>query len=137
MWNSFATTVSTPRNAGPHRALPALRPSAGHDPDLRPGRIHRLHRRHEERVHPARLGQRPVAIEVARVAAEVFVGPELQRIDEDAHHDHVGPAPGLIHQREVTLVQGAHGRHEADALPCRTLAGDQARRAGMSVNSGA
>ena len=55
-------------------------------------------------MHSASLGQRAVAIEIARVSAEVFLRTELQRVDEDAHHDTLRTATGMIHQREVAFV---------------------------------
>src|SRR6185369_774723 len=63
----------------PHLSFPALGRAAGHHPGLRAGRVHRLHRRHKQRVHSAPFGQRAVTIEGARVAAEVFLRTELQR----------------------------------------------------------
>ena len=49
--------------------------------------------------------------EVARVLREVLARPELRRVDEDRHDDR--PERGAAaHQREVALVQRAHGRHE-------------------------
>ena len=43
--------------------------------------------RDEQRVHAARRGQRAVARQIARIARQILGGPELQRIDEDAHDD--------------------------------------------------
>ena len=40
---------------------------------------------------------------------------ELQRVDEDGHHDGVALGTRPRHEREVSVVQSAHGRHEADA----------------------
>jgi len=50
------------------------------------------------------LYEKRFTIEGARVAAEVFLRTELQRVDEDAHHDTLRTATGMIHQREVAFV---------------------------------
>src|SRR5450830_1178882 len=54
--------------------------------------------------------------EGSRVLVEVFVGAELQRVDEDARHHEVRSLRGLGYQGRVAAVQVAHGRHETDAL---------------------
>src|SRR5690606_2586264 len=56
------------------------------------------------------LGQGP------RVAVQVLVRSELQGIDEDAHDHVVGTLPRHLHQGQVSIMQIAHGRHQADTL---------------------
>ena len=57
--------------------------------------------------------QRQVVVEDPRVGVEIFVGAELQRVDEDRHHHHrAGHSLGGADQREVSVVQRAHGRHQ-------------------------
>src|SRR5205823_12945604 len=52
---------------------------------------------------------------VARVARQVFVRPELFWVHEDGNHDEIGPAIACdIDQREVAVMEKAHGRDEAD-----------------------
>ncbi len=53
-----------------------------------------------------------VGLQGAGVGVEVFVGAELQPVDEDAGHGHVTQRHGLAHQIQVTVVQVAHGGHE-------------------------
>src|SRR4029077_6621113 len=53
--------------------------------------------------------------EVARVAREVLVWPELGRIDEEAGNRQVALAGTGPKEREVALVKGAHGRNQTDA----------------------
>ncbi|MNS81334.1 hypothetical protein D3C72_1150450 [compost metagenome] len=60
----------------------------------------------------------------ARVLVEVFVGAELQRVDEDAGDHEIGALRSLGHQGGMAAVQVAHGRHEADALAFTAGAGD-------------
>ena len=66
---------------------------------------------------PGEAGQ--VALQVARVGVEVLGGGELERVDEDGHHDGADrpdAAGGLAHEVEVTLMEGAHG-HDDRAGP--------------------
>src|SRR5690606_15363995 len=49
------------------------------------------------------------------VAAEVLALTELQAVDEDAGDDRVGVLARFVHQRDVALVQVAHGGDEGDA----------------------
>ena len=64
---------------------------------------------------PSERRQLQVGVQGPWVAAEVFAGPELQRVDEDGHHDHRTVHPsGCPHQREVTVVKGTHRRHQHD-----------------------
>ena len=57
-----------------------------------------------------------VGHEGARVLGQVFVGAELQRVDEDAGNHEVGTLAGFLHQGNVALVQVTHGRHEGNAF---------------------
>jgi hypothetical protein len=49
------------------------------------------------------------------------VRQELQAVDEDARHRHVAQRLGLRDQREVAVVQVAHGRDEGGALESRQV----------------
>jgi hypothetical protein len=53
-------------------------------------------------------------LEGARVFLEILVRRELQRIDEDAGDHKALALTRDSHQRQVTFVQIAHGRHEND-----------------------
>ena len=75
--------------------------------------IHRRGRRGEHDLDTFVAQQRQVVIEGPRVGVEIFAGTELQRVDEDRHHDHrAGHSFGGTHQRQVPVVQRAHGRHQ-------------------------
>ena len=116
MLKSFATTVSTPvkwpgRDAPSHRDASAV----GTTDTARPGAIQLIGLRREQEVHAARFRQSRVAVAVARIAREVLVRTELQRIDEQAHDDAAGALARAIDQREMPFVERAHRRHERDA----------------------
>ena len=78
-------------------------------------RIHIFRRRREDEVDAFRERQLGIARQVARVALEVFAGAELRRVDKDRSHDDVAHFAGAPHQRQMTFVQRAHRRHQADA----------------------
>src|SRR5207249_4153778 len=64
-----------------------------------------------------------VALLVAWVGGEVLVRTELGRIDEEAGDDDVVLGAGRSEEREVALVEAAHGRHQADGSLACYLAG--------------
>ena len=68
-----------------------------------------------EQVAARAREQRGIAGFVARVAFEVLVRRELARIDEQAGDDETAALLRRADQREVPLVQRAHGRNQADA----------------------
>src|SRR5205823_6671012 len=82
-------------------------------------RVHVFPGRGEQEVHSPLRGEPRVIVEGTWVPIEIFTGPELERIDEDAHDDRVGHALCCVDKFEVTFVQGAHGRHEGNAPPLR------------------
>ena len=53
-----------------------------------------------------------VACFIAWIESEILVGIELQRIDEDRHNNGGTTGCCCSDQRAMTVVQGAHGRHE-------------------------
>lgn len=78
----------------------------------------------EHEVRAGRLGDRQVGLQGARVAVEVLARTELQRVDEDGDHDEslgADACAGRPDERGVTLVEGAHGHHDAGGA-----AGDRA-----------
>ena len=110
---------------GPHRSLPLFAHAAGmNQNDGRVGGIHVRLSWSEHEVDAPRGGEPGVVIESARIAREVFGRAELQRIHEDAHDDDVGNAFGFVDQSEMSLVEGAHRRHERDALALRAHIGN-------------
>ena len=66
---------------------------------------------------PRPRGQGPVPREIPRIARQILLRPELKRVHEDAQDHHLRPAACLVHQRQVTLVEIAHGGYQADAAP--------------------
>ena len=80
------------------------------------GRIQLGDGRREHEIDAFGAAGRQITAEVARVAVEVFVGTELQRVDEDRHDDELAIGPRRRHERAVTRMQKAHGGHESDAL---------------------
>jgi len=60
-----------------------------------------------------------VVVEVARVAVQVLVRPELRGVDEDGDDDIIVFGAGAFDEGGVAGVQRAHRRHEADRLPLR------------------
>ena len=55
-----------------------------------------------------------VALLIPRIAVEVAALVELRGVDEQRDDDHGAVLAGLLDQRQVTLVQRAHRRHEPD-----------------------
>ena len=91
------------------------------------GRVGGIHVRlswSEYEVDAPRGGEPGVVIESPRIAGEVFGRAELQRIHEDAHDDDVGNAFCFVDQSKMSLVEGAHRRHERDALALRAHIGN-------------
>ncbi len=50
------------------------------------------------------------------IGRKVLPRRELGRIDEDAGHGPLGALAGAAHQRQVPLMQGAHGGDQGDPL---------------------
>src|SRR3990167_655774 len=59
---------------------------------------------------------------LTRIGAEILMRRELGRIDEDAGDGSPGESVGAAHQRQVSVMQGAHGWDKshrlAGAAPC-------------------
>src|ERR1700693_5964553 len=54
-----------------------------------------------------------------RIVREVAVVGELARVHEGGEHHHVTVIASSSHERQVTVVQGAHRRHEPDTKSTR------------------
>jgi len=65
--------------------------------------------------------QRKVVVERSRVGVEVVAAVELQRVDEDADHHHIGVPARFGHECEVAVVQGTHRRYQRDGAAGYTL----------------
>ena len=114
--------------AGPVRALEPVRRARRLDPRREPVRVHLGGGRREDDVDAVLGGERGVAVEVARVRAEVGALGELRRVDEDARDQHVALGSRRLEQRRVAVVQRAHRRDEADdPVPRQVELADRAR----------
>src|ERR1044072_2170808 len=117
------------------RALPFLTDAPRiHLHDRRVGGGHVLLRRCKQEIDTALLGQSRIMVESAWISREIFVGPELKWIDEDAHHHDVPHPPRLVYELEVTFVQGPHRWHERDALAVSTRVRDATSHLGDRFN---
>src|ERR1700693_1958559 len=95
--------------------LQPKRRSAYDDLGRKTVRVNFVALRNEDRVRQSLGGDfGAVIFEVAGIALEFFVRPELPRIDEDADHPPAAALPGLGDEREMPHMQGAHGRNETN-----------------------
>ncbi len=77
-----------------------------------------------------------VTLLIARVGSEILVGSELCRVDEDAGRRNVTPVERALHQADMSLVQGAHGRNQADRAAGLTEGGNGATQVGHRADDG-
>ena len=81
-------------------------------------RIHLRIARRENHIHAQLAQQFQIAFQIARIFGQVFLRPELRRVDVNADDDFAAFADRLsrpFHQAQMAIVQIAHRRHEADA----------------------
>ncbi len=78
-------------------------------------RVQVLLGRREQHVHAFLFQFFHVGLEGARVLVEVFVGAELQAVDEDGRDHRIAMLARQSHQRQVALVQVAHGGNKGGA----------------------
>ena len=78
-------------------------------------RVHAGALRIEQRLHATLPAEGLIPRDIPRVGLEILVRAELRRVDEDAQDHTVGTPGRLIDQREVAIMQKAHGRHQAEA----------------------
>src|SRR3546814_13214547 len=88
------------------------------DLDMRamPARIHGADVGRPEQAYAFLDEQRRVARLVARIGAEIPVGAELRRIDENRHDGMVADAPAHADERDLAVVPPAHHRTPPAAL---------------------
>jgi hypothetical protein len=100
--------------AGPAVALEAGRRAL--DPHSRrgAGRVDGGDLGQEDEIAAGRGEARRIALLVARIALEVGRVVELRRVDENRDDDARSVLPRQLDQRQVAVVERAHGRHEAD-----------------------
>ena len=119
MLSSLVTTVVTPAKcSGPRcSGAPSSTPVSAAD-DARSCRSRAGRPRSaagaNSRSTPSASASCGVALLVARVGVQVLARAELGRVDEQRHHHHVALLAGAAEQGEVTVVEGAHGRHQPD-----------------------
>lgn len=63
------------------------------------------------------MGEEAIAIECARVVRQIILVRELARVHEDRGDDDVTARLRRAKERHVTVVQSAHGGHQADPFP--------------------
>ena len=100
----------------PGRAAPSSGPAIGAHGHRRveARRVDLVHGRGEHDIHPRRLGPFEIATLVARVALEVRGLAELLGFTKIDIDDRRALRPRPLDERDVALVEPAHGRHEAD-----------------------
>ena len=118
--------MSTPSKwPGSHPALERVADLPGRDAHLRAAVRQQLARvRREQEVGAGLVEQGEIRVQVARVAGEVLLRPELQRVHEERDDDEVGHLPRPRDERQVPVVQRAHRRHERDPTSCGPRCGD-------------
>ena len=89
------------------------------------------------RDRPAPQPARKVGCEGAGIGREILGRRELRRVDEDRHDDPVGATAGAPHQRQMAVVQRAHGRDQRDLLtgvtPARNAAAQRDDRSALPL----
>ena len=110
------------------RAEAVLQPDGGRAEQQHAGResggIHLLDRGEEHRVGAGRDELGAIVVEGARVLLEILMRRELRRVDEDRDDHPLRMALALCDQRDMALVQRAHGRHQRHLLAGGMPAGD-------------
>src|SRR5690606_41029755 len=71
----------------------------------------------------------------AGIFVETFVGAELQRIDENADHHHIGGFSGAANQIDMAIVQIAHGGNESNAFAGPLVCSQQGSHGSNGRNS--
>ena len=91
--------------------------------DLLRNRIHLALGRSEYQAGASRFQLCAIGFQRTRIAGQVLVCAELQRVDEDAGHDVGRLRTRQFHQMQMAGMQVAHGGHECDGiLPAKPLA---------------
>ena len=76
-------------------------------------RIHLVDGRREQNIDALFFQQRAVAFEGARILRQIFRRAELRGVHEDGNGHRVALRFRSAHQRQVALMQRAHGRNQA------------------------
>ena len=76
-----------------------------------------LHGRRENEIGQV-ADQLQVAVQRARVLHQIVLVVELYGVDENGDEHNVVLLAGTSYEREVTVVQCAHGGYQTDAFAC-------------------
>ncbi len=90
----------------------------GHRRDRHPGfitvRVHRGIVRREHHVDPGLGRQAQIPLAVPRVFGQIRRIAELKAVHVEAHDDEIAGVPRSFQERDVALVEEAHGGHETN-----------------------
>ena len=121
MWNSFATTVQTPRKCpGPRLALKSVGEGVLVYGDREIVGVHFLSRRAKKQIYPRITAELFVVRFRARIFLIVAPGRKLERIHKNADHHFPVIARRLSRdpdQFAVTAMERPHRRHKHSPLP--------------------
>jgi hypothetical protein len=92
----------------------------------KPRRVHLGDRGHEDEGDALRSQHRKIGCLAPRISGEILVRGELLRVDENRRYHMVAFGSRRTDQRQMTLVQRAHSRHQADPLAGFPPDGDMA-----------
>ena len=112
--------------------LPAQMIGKASDVDgaLRRLRVHLRRRRRKHDVDAMLAAERDIGIERARIAREIVLAVELERVDEDRDDHDAALAAGGVDQRRMSGMQRAHRRARAPIGACRAASRSRRRAAG-------
>ena len=75
--------------------------------------VHFIDRRGEYEIDAEPIAKLTVRVEPARIAPQIVLTIELQRVDEDADDHRLTLVPRLFNQPDMARVQRAHRGHQA------------------------
>jgi len=79
-------------------------------------RIHGFNRGQPDQIAAGGAKLRKITILITRIARQIIIGVELQRIDEDGSRDRIRPSGARRRQQgNMPIMQRAHGGHQAKA----------------------
>ena len=79
------------------------------------GAVHFFDRGGKQQVCALAFDQRSVPRFIARVGREIFMRTKLSGVDEQGDDRPITRRECRLHQRQMPLMQRAHGGHQADA----------------------
>ncbi len=111
------------------------RPGERHGGD-ETGGIHLLNRGREDEIRVDLRQPGAIGVEAARIAGEILMGTKLGGIDENRRDHPFGALTRRFDQREVAVMQRAHGRRQPDALAGGASRPHESAQSGDCVNEG-